>query len=62
MSCYYYSQITATQWLTDDGKDDDGRKHGREEVGQRDEDGVAVAMVTNRIVRREGDQSAESQS
>ena len=46
---------------TDDGKDDHCSKHWREEVGQRHEDGVSVAVVAHGVVRREGDESSEGQ-
>lgn len=47
---------------TNDGKNDDGRKHGGEEVGERHEDGVAIAVIAHRVVGREGYQSSKRQA
>lgn len=45
---------------TYDRENNDSREHGSEAIRQTDHDGVAVAIIVYRIVRRERYQTTES--
>lgn len=57
-----FSHGRMTDNLTDNREDNNAREHRREAVRQADHNGIAITIIVDGVVRREGDQAAEGQS